>query len=248
MRDERVNFMTQTINHGQIANVSANGDVNIFYPKTFSKNVYINSNKDTLESFIGAASKITLIDTVYPVGSIYMSVNSTNPSGFIGGTWVSWGSGRVPVGVSTDTEFNTAEKTGGEKSHTLTGAESGQKNLGNITSGNQSAGHTHGFTTGGMSANASHTHNIGNEGGATYGSGSVYHLSPGYTATAWVPIANNPYPTKALATNTDHTHSGTTGGISANHTHTITISASNATNAHNNLQPYITCYMFKRTA
>lgn len=28
-----------------------------------------------------------LIDYVYPVGSIYMSVNSTNPATFIGGTW-----------------------------------------------------------------------------------------------------------------------------------------------------------------
>lgn len=36
------------------------------------------------------------------------------------GTWVAWGAGRVPVGVDTaQTEFNTVEKTGGEKTHTL---------------------------------------------------------------------------------------------------------------------------------
>lgn len=28
-----------------------------------------------------------LLDTIYPVGSIYMSVNSTSPADFIGGTW-----------------------------------------------------------------------------------------------------------------------------------------------------------------
>lgn len=29
----------------------------------------------------------TVIDKIYPVGSIYMSVNSTSPATFIGGTW-----------------------------------------------------------------------------------------------------------------------------------------------------------------
>lgn len=35
---------------------------------------------------------------MYPVGSIYLSVKNTNPSTYFGGTWVAWGSGRVPVG------------------------------------------------------------------------------------------------------------------------------------------------------
>lgn len=53
-----------------------------------------------------------------------MSVNNTNPSSFFGGTWTSWGIGRVPVGVDTSqTEFKTVEKTGGEKTHTLTRKE-----------------------------------------------------------------------------------------------------------------------------
>ena len=52
--------------------------------------------------------------TMYPVGSIYMSTKSTNPSTYFGGTWVAWGSGRVPVGINTsDSNFNTVEKTGG---------------------------------------------------------------------------------------------------------------------------------------
>lgn len=54
--------------------------------------------------------------TIYPVGSIYISVSATNPGTIWGGTWVAWGTGRVPVGVSTgDTEFNTVEKVGGSK-------------------------------------------------------------------------------------------------------------------------------------
>ncbi len=39
----------------------------------------------------------------------------------IWGTWAAWGGGRTPVGVNTaDTSFNTVEKTGGAKTHTLT--------------------------------------------------------------------------------------------------------------------------------
>lgn len=37
--------------------------------------------------------------SVYPVGSIYLSVNSTNPSELFGGTWQSIGSGRVLQGA-----------------------------------------------------------------------------------------------------------------------------------------------------
>ena len=62
--------------------------------------------------------KKEVIDQMYPVGSIYMSTSNTNPSTLFGGTWVTWGSGKVPVGVNTsDTDFNTVEKTGGAKEH-----------------------------------------------------------------------------------------------------------------------------------
>ncbi len=61
-----------------------------------------------------------LLNNVYPVGSIYMSVNSTNPSSLFGGTWEAWGAGKVPVGVNAnDTDFDTAEETGGSKTKTL---------------------------------------------------------------------------------------------------------------------------------
>lgn len=59
---------------------------------------------------------------LHPVGSIYMSVNSINPSKLFPGTsWAEWGKGRVPVGVDTSqAEFNTVKKTGGSKTVTLT--------------------------------------------------------------------------------------------------------------------------------
>lgn len=80
----------------------------------------IQSQLDTLE-----ANAVSISDA-YPVGSIYMNASSgTNPATLLGfGTWASFGAGRVLVGIdSTDTDFDTAEETGGSKTHTLTEAE-----------------------------------------------------------------------------------------------------------------------------
>ena len=124
----------------------------------------------------------------HPVGSIYMSVENTNPSTLFGGIWIDWGTGRVPVCVdTTDANFNAVEKTGGEKTHTLTV--------------NEIPNHAHGFESGGT---ISYT-----EKGVQTGSG-----------------ANCPQ---------------VTGGGNAT-------TATGGGQAHNNLQPYITCYMWKRVA
>lgn len=60
-----------------------------------------------------------IFNAVYPVGTIFASVQNVNPGTLFGGTWVAWGAGRVPVGVDTsDANFNTVEKTGGANTHT----------------------------------------------------------------------------------------------------------------------------------
>lgn len=57
----------------------------------------------------------------YPIGSIYLSVNNTNPSRWFGGTWELISQGRTLVGVDTnDTDFNTVQKTGGNKTKSYT--------------------------------------------------------------------------------------------------------------------------------
>lgn len=63
----------------------------------------------------------TILQTVYPVGSIYTSVAATNPATLFGfGTWVAFGAGRVMVGYdASQTEFDTVEETGGAKEVTL---------------------------------------------------------------------------------------------------------------------------------
>lgn len=59
-----------------------------------------------------------------PIGYIYMSVDATSPETLFGGSWVRIAQGRVLIGQdSSQTEFDVAEETGGEKTHTITVAE-----------------------------------------------------------------------------------------------------------------------------
>lgn len=55
---------------------------------------------------------VNLMDIVYPVGSIYQSMNATSPASSIGGTWTQLKTFLYGA--------NTAKQTGGEATHTLT--------------------------------------------------------------------------------------------------------------------------------
>lgn len=60
------------------------------------------------------------VDLIYPIGSIYMTTSTVSPAVLFGGTWERI-KGRCIVGVDeNDTDFGTASKTGGEKTHKLT--------------------------------------------------------------------------------------------------------------------------------
>ena len=62
----------------------------------------------------------TLLDMFYPVGSIFITTVNTNPSSYMGGSWVRFGNGQTLVGVNeSDGDFNSVQKTGGSKSHTI---------------------------------------------------------------------------------------------------------------------------------
>lgn len=94
-----------------------------------------------------STQKITLADLLslaYPVGSIYTAVVSTNPATLLGfGTWAAFGAGRMMVGLNSgDTDFDTAEETGGAKTVTIA-----QANLPNISTGAGTA-HSHVQTQG----------------------------------------------------------------------------------------------------
>lgn len=61
-----------------------------------------------------------LLDNIYPIGSIFISTNTTNPSTYFGGTWERI-KGRFLL-AADDSTYKIGS-TGGEATHTLTTAE-----------------------------------------------------------------------------------------------------------------------------
>jgi len=70
-------------------------------------------------------SGTNILSKVYPVGSIFTAVVSTNPATLLGiGVWAAFGAGKMLVGFDgSDSDFDDVEGTGGAKTHQLTIAE-----------------------------------------------------------------------------------------------------------------------------
>lgn len=180
-------------------------------PDTKGQNIIdaINENQ-TNEKYVQLKDenslKTYLLAYIYPIGSIKMTAENINPSTYLGGTWEAWGAGKVPVGVdTTDTDFATVEKTGGEKKHILTS--------------NEMPVHQH------MTMYDYY--------GATYLKGELVKMSG--TPSFEKEKNKNCYIVSQSGANLDNNYVATTGYAGSD-------------GGHNNLQPYITCYMWKRTA
>ena len=162
---------------------------------------------------------------LFPVGSIYTNAtDNTNPATLLGfGTWTAFGTGRVPVGYdASNSLFNAAEKTGG-------------------SADSVTVSHTH---TGTTASNGSHSHfiaNTDNAGGAT---------SPSLSSSNYLTRGNGgggtseAYQLQGSATTASV---GLTSTASA-HTHTFTTDSTGSSGTNANYPPFITVYMWKRTA
>jgi microcystin-dependent protein len=200
--------------------------------------------------------KSALVDLLYPVGSIYMSASSTSPSTLFGGTWEAWGQGRVPVGVATSGTFATAGATGGTEANTLTVANlPSHKHTG---SSNSTGSHTHTAQSAGA-----HSHSAGSaDAGSHYHEYSDVKLSNTNITLGNVTARIHPFGQGNGVTDTtdyagvhSHTISVYEGGAHTHttdsqgaHSHTITIGSTGSGTSFSNLQPYVVCYMWKRTA
>lgn len=220
--------------------VASAGQSNILPPDT-------DTWQTAVQGYVSQLFNDFTVDQMYPVGSIYTSINSANPSTYFGGAWQRFGQGQVLVGVNeSDPDFSTVKATGGEKKHTLIVNEipshTHPQNAHTHVATTASAGdHTHVATA---ASAGSHDHDIGSR--------STYNLSGNGFAAVGDDIENvGNYKTSEDGA---HTHTLTVENAGA-HTHTMTVNNATASNrntgggfAHNNLQPYITVYMWLRTA
>lgn len=81
--------------------------------QTSNENAVMRKSGNNWLEFLG---KNIIADMIYPVGSIYMSVNSTSPATLFGGTWEQI-EDRFLLSAG---DTYTAGSTGGEATHTLT--------------------------------------------------------------------------------------------------------------------------------
>lgn len=169
---------------------------------------------NSVGSSSGGLTPSDVCDLIYPVGSIYMSVNSVNPSTIFGGTWEQIKDKFLLAAGDTYTNGSS----GGEAAHTLSESEL-----------------------------PSHTHTIPSLSGTTGGAGahdhavigtSAYWGGSGVFCETWGDKAND--------------RNGYTSAV-GDHTHSVTTNASNtgsvgSGSAHNNMPPYLTVNIWKRTA
>lgn len=171
------------------------------------------------------------LQAVYPVGSVYVNAtSSSNPSVLLGfGTWEAFGAGRVMVGLNgSDTDFDTAEETGGAKTSTSSGTISGTVGGTALTEA-QMPKHWHRMIGPFGTTNVQ---------GGEFGYGNYGGGTPDDTAFAY-----GTWSAGGDAASGSQT-TGTANGDS--HTHSFSGSFSGATQS--TVQPYIVVRMWKRTA
>lgn len=166
-----------------------------------------------------------ILNTVYPVGSLYTSFNSTSPANIVGGTWVQIQNCFLMAAGSS----YAIGTSGGSATHTHTSAAHTHTTAGHILTVNEMPSHRHwisgaAYDDGNMST-----------------SGSSNSQDYGLAADAGSYTANDP--NKAYGR-----YSAYTGG-GASHSHGDTGSTTpGATGASSSLPPYKTIYMWQRIA
>lgn len=174
---------------------------------------------DTTQDASGSTKKVTvgnllsgMLDWFYPVGTIYETTSSDldtveKVNAHFGGTWEFYGAGKVLVAKSADTEFDTIGKTGGEKTVTLTAAQSGLRS------------HRHSLRLGGNSLGVGDYDDFAGRIPGTQNADAEFRTGTAYASTS---------------------SSGSNGYSSSS------LDDASATESHNNLQPYIVVYRYRR--
>lgn len=181
-------------------------------------------------------------DDIYPVGSIVINADGTNPGTRFGGTWQQIAGGRCLIGANSTYK---AGNTGGEEKHQLS--------LQEIPS------HGHAST---LASSGAHKHNRGSMNitgsfladDSSRGKGEVNWVKPQGAFYAGenrdFDITSQPregYQGGDLKFDASRSWTGETSSAGS-HTHTVSISTAGGGQSHNNMQPYLVVYFWQRTA
>lgn len=198
----------------------------------------------------GGADTEAIVNLIYPVGAIYMSVVNTSPATLFGGTWAeikdcfllakgdtyaAGATGGAATHTLSEAELATHDHSiahdhasvtsGGESSHVHSIAHDHAA----ATSGGQSATHTHGvsITSGGRSAN--HTHSIPALSGTAASNGEHEH-GIRYKQSSATDGSNRIYLRRRDAADSYDGEDSDAAGSAGAHTHTVTTTASTTGN------------------
>lgn len=232
---------THTINTnssiiGYIGDVTNGGDSHnnlqpyvtcYYWEKISSKTKTSNTlpNGTTQQKLNNLETRLNNVKTTknYSVGDIIFTQTDENPAEKYGGTWKRTAQGRTLVGVnSSDSDFQTANLYGGEKNHTLTNSEIAAHSHQGTSQQESSGSHTHGYN-----------YSSNNGYGVTIYSSSADKLIrdknsnlPGdFVTVGYLSIANT-----------------------GDHTHSFKTEDAGNSQAHSNVMPYYTVYMWEMTS
>ena len=248
------------ITAGAIANITFVNDIIILEGENLASAAVPGIiTEDRVEEIANTKTNTTLATWCpFPVGAIYMSTTSANPGTFwTNTTWQAFATGKTIIGIDTsDTDFNSVNKTGGSKEVVLTVPN---LPIHNHTVGDNSHSHS-------VNAVGDHSHTLNDH---------AHYLPPHQHGTSWgerdrtgywgnwpgnngfrgscsTDLDNNMFLTSPVDQWTNGAGAVGMSG-SGEHSHTInatthshSLSNTGSSTAHSNLQPYVVTYIWKR--
>jgi hypothetical protein len=202
---------------------------------------------------ITKAALLAGLAAAWPIGSVFIAVVSTDPATLLGfGTWAAFAAGRVLVGLDAgDASFDTVEETGGAKTVAAAGANSAPTFTGNALGTHAHAAGTlvpSAHAGAAVADHAAHTHTFTQSANATTPDLLTVNTAAAGVAASGTTGNPNATQTHSVTQPNAHTMSGSSEAVSGG-TPAGTVSAPTFTGSPTSVvQPYVTVYMWKRTA
>lgn len=146
-----------------------------------SQTAFNNFKEETNTKFTTTKEELTelintTLDSIYPIGSVYISLTDTNPGTYLKGTWEQFAGGRTLVGVGSgsdgsNTQTFNVNDTGGEYRHLISKKELSIDDYGALLQQNGTAIGVHAHGPGGN------------------GSEKISLMQPYYTVYFWKRVA-----------------------------------------------------------